>query len=125
MRKLLIAVAAGLMTLSVLPVAAVAAPQERPYMQDNMRGQDRGRNDNNWNNGRGPDRNDRNDRRGGDRYGRWDNGWGARPAAPPRHWSRQNDWYRHVRACSQRYRSYDARTDRYVVRRGQTAMCRL
>ncbi|MDB5421669.1 MAG: hypothetical protein JWR59_1616 [Brevundimonas sp.] len=129
MRKLLIAAAAGLMTLSALPAAAAAAtaaaPQERPYMQDNMRGPDRGRNDNNWNNGRGPDRNDRNDHRGDERYGRWDNSWGMRPSAPPRHWSRQNDWYRHVRACSQRYRSYNPRTDTFVVSRGRTAICRL
>lgn len=129
MRKLLIAAAAGLMTLSALPVAAAtaaAAPQERPYMQDNMRGPDRGQpmrhdgaNDNRGNDHRGDDR------RGDDRYGRWDSSWGMRPAGPPRHWTRQNDWYRHVRACSQRYRSYNARTDTYVVRRNQVARCRL
>ncbi|MBJ7486589.1 BA14K family protein [Brevundimonas sp.] len=123
MRTLLIAAAAGLMTLSALPVAAAVAPQERPYTQDTMRGQDRGRNDNDWNNGRGNDRNEgRNDN---DRYGRWDNGWGARPAGPPRGWTRTNDWYRHVRACSQRYRSYNPRTDTYVVRRNVVARCRL
>lgn len=132
MRKLLIAAAAGLMTLSALPVAAAttaAAPQERPYMQDNMRGPgpDRGRPDNNnSNNGRGPDRGPgHNGGPDSDRYGRWDSGWGMRPPAPPRHWSRQNDWYRHVRACSQRYRSYNPRTDMFVVSRGRTAMCRL
>ncbi|KGM32102.1 BA14K family protein [Inquilinus limosus] len=31
----------------------------------------------------------------------------------------------HQRACSQRYRSYDPRTDLYVVRPGVTARCRL
>lgn len=31
----------------------------------------------------------------------------------------------HQRACAQRYRSYNPRTDRYVVRRGVTARCRL
>ena len=58
-------------------------------------------------------------------YGQWNARWGARPANPPRTWTRQSDWYRHVRACQVRFRSYDARTDRYVPRRGQTAVCRL
>lgn len=31
----------------------------------------------------------------------------------------------HQRACARRYRSYDPRTDLYVVRRGVTARCRL
>lgn len=115
MRRLIAAVAAGLMTLSVLPAAANAASQERRYEQDRP-GPDRGP-------GRGPDRGGP----GNDdaRYGRWDNSWGARPAAPPRSWSRQGDWYRHVRACSQRFRSYNARTNTYMVRRGVSAQCRL
>ena len=58
-------------------------------------------------------------------YGRWDDRWGARPPAPPRHWTRSSDWYRHVRACQQRYKSYNPRTDTYVPRRGETARCRL
>jgi len=58
-------------------------------------------------------------------YGRWETSWGARPPAPPSHFTRHADWYRHVRACQQRYRSYDPRTDRFVPRRGQTATCRL
>jgi hypothetical protein len=32
---------------------------------------------------------------------------------------------RHARACARRYPSYNPRTDRYVVRRGVTARCRL
>ena len=36
-----------------------------------------------------------------------------------------NSWRRHVRACSARYRSYNPRTDRYVVRRGVMARCYL
>lgn len=120
MRKLLIAAAAGLMTLSAIPFAATAAsaePQMRPYTQQGpMTGPMNGH----------PMQNGPVVRPGPDRmYGTWDDRWGARPPAPPRHWARNNDWYRHVRACSQRYRSYDSRTDRYVVRRGQTAMCRL
>ena len=31
----------------------------------------------------------------------------------------------HQRACAKRYRSYSARTDRYTVRPGVTARCRL
>ena len=117
MRKTLIAFAAGLMALSALPTAAVSAPQERPWTQQDNR-QDR-RDD------RRDDRqDDRRDRRD-DRYGRWESRWGIYPAAPPRHWSRQNDWYRHVRACQVRYRSYNPRTDTFVMRRGVVRRCRL
>jgi len=122
MRNLLIAAVAGLMTLSALPVAAATTAQERPYNSGPMNGPmshspgTGSMNDQAHDNGRGND---------DSRYGRWDNSWGARPSAPPRRWTRQNDWYRHVRACSQRYRSYNPRTDTYVVRRGRTAMCRL
>lgn len=108
-QKSLLAVAAGLMALSAPLASAQAAVQNRPAAQHQE-----------------PRRDDsRNDRQTNDRYGRWDNSWGARPSAPPRHFTRTSDWYRHVRACQQRYRSYDARTDRYTVRRGQTAICRL
>lgn len=36
-----------------------------------------------------------------------------------------NAWYAHVRICEARYASYDPRTDRYLVRRGVWARCRL
>ncbi len=118
MRTPLIALALGLTALTALPAAATdlsgqtrpgptrpgAEPQQHP-----------------GEGGRGPDRNEA----GNDRYGRWDSNWGSRPPAPPRHFTRTADWNRHVRACQQRFRSYDARTDRYVPRRGQTAVCRL
>lgn len=55
---------------------------------------------------------------------RWDPKWG-RQVAPPREWGRRDGWNRHVRACFARYKSYNPRTDRYVVRRGVTARCRL
>lgn len=55
---------------------------------------------------------------------RWDSRWG-RPVPPPREWGRRDGWNRHVRACFARYSSYNPRTDRYVVRRGVTARCRL
>jgi len=108
-RTILAAMAAGLMTLSAIP--ASAAPQQHNNApQQQQRGNDH-------DNGRGNG--------GGAEYGSWNTGWGARPPAPPRSFSRHNDWYRHVRACSQRYRSYNASTDHYTVRRGQTAICRL
>jgi hypothetical protein len=108
-RTILAAMAAGLMTLSAIP--ASAAPQQHNNApQQQQRGNDH-------DNGRGNG--------GGGEYGNWNTGWGARPPAPPRSFTRHNDWYRHVRACSQRYRSYNASTDRYTVRRGQTAICRL
>ncbi|CAN5210902.1 hypothetical protein BH10PSE1_BH10PSE1_26220 [soil metagenome] len=116
MRKILIAAAAGLMTLSAIPFAASAAsvePQMRPY---NQQGPMNGPMNHNGPGVRpGPD----------GQYGTWDDRWGARPGAPPRGYARHNDWYRHVRACSQRYRSYNPRTDTFVVRHGRTAVCRL
>lgn len=137
----LIAVAAGLMTLSALPVAAAAqqrpqatptqsqqhngsqmqqhnTPQPQPYQSQNQSqnrpnsGSNQGHNNGSNN---GPD----------NRYGNWNTSWGSRPAAPPRNFARSSDWYRHVRACQQRFRSYNPATDRYTVRRGQTAVCRL
>jgi hypothetical protein len=55
---------------------------------------------------------------------RWDARWG-RQVQPPRYWNQRNSWNRHVRACFDRYRTYNPRTDTYVVRRGVTARCRL
>lgn len=68
---------------------------------------------------------DRHQPTAGQPYGQWNNGWGQRPPAPPKHWSRRGDWYRHVRACQQRFRSYDPRTDTYVVSRGNRRRCTL
>ena len=114
-RTLLAAMAAGLMTLTAIP--AFAAPQQRhdnaPRSQHEQQQPQRGGNGNH--SGSNADA----------RYGDWNASWGARPSAPPRSFTRQSDWYRHVRACGQRYRSYNASTDRYTVRRGQTAVCRL
>jgi len=58
-------------------------------------------------------------------YGSWNNSWGATPPAPPSHWTRKSDWYRHVRACQQRYRSYNARTDTYRTNAGRSNRCAL
>ena len=60
-----------------------------------------------------------------DRYGQWNMGWGHRPPAPPKHFRRHDNWYQHVHACSARYRSYNPRTDLYVLRRGVMVRCRL
>lgn len=58
-------------------------------------------------------------------YGRWDSSWGPQPPAPPSTFTRTADWHSHVRACQQRYRSYDPRTDMFVPRAGRTARCSL
>lgn len=63
--------------------------------------------------------------RGEMRYGRWEEGWGPRPPAPPHHFTRHEDWYRHVRACQQRYKSYNPRTDMYMARPGHARRCTL
>ncbi|WP_426043837.1 BA14K family protein [Caulobacter sp. DWR3-1-2] len=68
---------------------------------------------------------DRGDHMGRGDYGRWDDHWGSRPPHPPKSYSRHGNWYQHVRACQTRYRSYNSRTDTYVVRRGVVARCRL
>ncbi|CAN5344390.1 hypothetical protein BH10PSE12_BH10PSE12_03580 [soil metagenome] len=62
--------------------------------------------------------------RPGPSYGNWDNRWGARPGRPPSHWGNQGDWYRHVRACQRKYRSYNASTDVYYSGR-RARRCRL
>lgn len=60
-----------------------------------------------------------------ERYGRWDAAWGAPPPAPPKSFARPSDWRRHVRACQQRYRTYNPRTDTFVARPGVTRRCTL
>ena len=60
-----------------------------------------------------------------DQYGTWNSAWGAKPSAPPRHWTKKNDWYRHVRACKQRFGSYNARTDTYRIASGKSLLCKL
>lgn len=58
-------------------------------------------------------------------YGTWNDNWGPRPSAPPSHWEKTGDWYRHVRACQQRYRSYNPRTDTYRAYSGRDRRCTL
>lgn len=58
-------------------------------------------------------------------HGSWNSEWGARPSDPPKHFSRKGDWYRHVRACQQKFRSYNSRTDTYRTQGGQARRCTL
>jgi hypothetical protein len=126
MRKFLIALSAGALTFGGFSLAATdlqaqARPEAREQNQSGRDRQDGNRQDS------GRQNEGRRDAQasGNARYGNWDSRWGARPSTPPSHFTRTSDWYRHVRACQQRYRSYNARTDRYVPRQGQTAICRL
>ena len=70
-------------------------------------------------------RNDNGRNSGQSRHGNWDSKWGSRPSDPPRSWGNRSNWYQHVRACQQRYRSYNSRTDQYAVRRGVYRTCKL
>lgn len=63
--------------------------------------------------------------KGDARYGNWDRTWGAQPPAPPKHFTKQGDWYRHVRACQRAYKSYSPRSDTYRSHGGKTLRCRL
>ena len=58
-------------------------------------------------------------------YGSWNNSWGKAPPAPPKHWSKKGDWHRHVRACQQRYKSYNASSDTYRTYSGKSLRCKL
>lgn len=110
MRKSLITAVAVLATLSALPVSAAVPRQTRDQHQTQ----------NHQNNSQRPGQN-----QGDARYGTWQAGWGSRPSAPPRHFTRQTDWYRHVRACQQRYRTYNPATDTFIARPGVRQICRL
>jgi hypothetical protein len=131
--------AAGAILLVLAPLSVSAQPPERPRANqdqrrpgdDRMR-DDRMRDDRGGMNRPGPDRPGNGPGAGrpqpvggGNGYGNWDNRWGSRPPAPPRHWTKNGDWYRHVRACNQRYRSYNPRTDMFTLRPGVTRRCML
>ncbi len=145
MRKLM---TVGLAALT-LAAAGAAAAQPRPYgdrdrdgvpnaydnRPNNGPAGDRDRDgvpnayDNRNNNGPGPRPLGDRDRDGvpnafDGRDDRWDNRWG-RPVMAPRHWGQRQGWNRHVRACFNAYRSYNPRTDTYIVRRGVAVRCRL
>lgn len=125
MRKLMLA-AIGAALLAAAPAAIAQSPQSHPPGHDQGPGPGHGPG------GPGPDRPGQGpgqgpgpNRPGGPDYGHWDNHWGVRPPAPPSHWKKHNGWYRHVRACQQRYRSYNPRTDTYRVRPGVYRRCML
>lgn len=120
MRKLLLL---GLAALSLSATAAVAQPhplgdRDRDGVPNAVDSR---------NNNRGPmgdrDHDGRPNAYDG-RDDRWDPRWG-REVRAPKHWGQRQGWNRHVRACMSKYRSYNPRTDTYVVRRGVTARCRL
>lgn len=135
----------GLAALSLTAMAGAASAQPNPYGDRDRDGVPNAVDQRNNNAGPYGDR-DRdgrpnvsdpyNDNRGGDRDGdgrpngwdnrddRWDSHWG-REVRAPRHWGNRRGWNRHVRACYARYRTYNARTDLYIVRRGVYARCRL
>ncbi|MPT47254.1 MAG: hypothetical protein E2598_02390 [Sphingobium sp.] len=49
-----------------------------------------------------------------------------RHPAPPKHWTKSNSaWNTHVDRCQKNYRSYNAKTDRYTMKGGKSAICRL
>ncbi|WP_408021552.1 BA14K family protein [Sphingobium yanoikuyae] len=100
---------------SAAPASAQSHPDDRhPRSQQSQRGTDSDR------------RQPRTEGRGrSSPYGEWKDGWGSRPPAPPKHFTRKSDWNRHVRACQQRYRSYSARTDNYRMPNGKARRCTL
>ena len=121
MKKLmLVAVGATLLAAAPLAVSAQSGHPMGPGPQQSGPPGDRHGPDRGPGSGMGDDHG-----MGHDQYGRWDDHWGSRPPPPPKRYSRHGNWYQHVRACSTRYRSYNSRTDTYVVRRGVVARCRL
>jgi hypothetical protein len=122
-KLLLVAVGAAMLLAAPLTVSAQSSPMGPPgdrHQSEPYRPGDRS------DHRPGMDRHDQRPSDGyNSRYGRWERSWGARPTAPPRRFSNSRNWYRHVRACQLRYRSYNARTDLYMVRRGVMARCRL
>ncbi|MBU4434205.1 MAG: BA14K family protein [Alphaproteobacteria bacterium] len=119
MRKLMI-LALGAALVAGAPMTASAQADHRPGM-----GQPGGHPGmNNQDMGRGPQDHGQ-PNMDHSPYGQWNMGWGHRPPAPPKHFKRHDNWYQHVRACTVRYRSYNPRTDLYMVRRGVMARCRL
>ncbi len=127
MRKLMLA-AIGAALLAAAPAAIAQSPQSSPQSHPPGHGGQGPGNGPGHGNGPGPGPSKPTpspgpNRPGGPDYGHWDNHWGMRPPAPPSHWKNYNGWYRHVRACQQRYRSYNPRTDTYRVRPGIYRRC--
>ena len=115
---------AGL-TVLTLTVAGAAMAQPRPYGDRDRDGIPNAYDPRNNNRGPMGDRDHDGVPNAVDaRDDRWDSRWG-RPVQPPRYWGRRDGWNRHVRACFAAYRTYNPRTDTYLVRRGVTARCRL
>lgn len=122
MRRFLIV---GLTALTLAASAGVASAQPRPYGDRDRDGVPNAVDHRNNNRGPMGDR-DRDGRPNvvDRRDDRWDRRWGPE-VRPPGHWRARAGWNRHVRACHARYRTYNPRTDTYVVRYGVRARCRL
>ena len=121
----------GAMFLALAPASVLAQPGQPSgstmgRKDDDRRGPQRAQTSNR-DDRRAPaaSRNDNGRNSGQSRHGNWDSKWGSRPSDPPRSWGNRSNWYQHVRACQQRYRSYNSRTDQYFVRRGVSRTCTL
>lgn len=133
MRKLWLG-AIGAMLVTALPVSVMAQarpnpPQKEETKQDKDRqGQKPGQNHGSQNQGsKKPGSSNQNNApaKNNAPYGEWKSAWGKAPPAPPKHWSKKGDWHRHVRACQQRYKSYNSRTDTFRTNAGRNVRCTL
>lgn len=120
----------GAMFLAIAPAAVLAQPSAQSGSHATRKNDDRGtqkQGSTNRDDRRAPvaGRNDKAPSAAQSRHGNWDSKWGSRPSDPPRSWGNRSNWYQHVRACQQRYRSYNSRTDQYFVRRGVSRTCTL
>jgi hypothetical protein len=114
----------GLAALTVTAAAGAASAQPRPYGDRDRDGVPNAY-DPRPNDGPMGDR-DRDGRPNAydARDDRWDTRWGPMVRAP-RYWGGRPGWNRHVRACFARYRTYNPRTDTYLIRPGVRVRCRL
>ena len=120
----------GAMFLAIAPAAALAQSGAQSGSNATRKNDDRGtqkQGSTNRDDRRAPAAgwNDKAPSAAQSRHGNWDSKWGSRPSDPPRSWGNRSNWYQHVRACQQRYRSYNSRTDQYFVRRGVSRTCTL
>lgn len=129
MRKLWLG-AIGAMLIAALPTSAMAqARPNPPQTEETKQSKDR--------QGQKPSQNQASQTQGTKKpaatnqnknnapYGEWKSAWGKAPPAPPKHWSNKGDWHRHVRACQQRYKSYNSRTDTFRTNAGKNVRCTL
>lgn len=120
-----VAHALSLALLAAAPAAAMAQSDQRPG-QNREEARQQSREQQTRSNQQQPRRQGQGDRQASPQpYGEWSNSWGSRPPAPPAHWTRKSNWYAHVRACKQRFRSYNPATNSYRAGGGKTRRCAL